>query len=95
MFIQTVTNSDVVSTEGWLVANINMTGFYRVNYDAANWERLLAGLNSAPQVGKMGMGWDDATRSVSGRPIPLNFSPSSNSVRFSGYSSDQPSTNYR
>uniref|UniRef100_A0A672Y3V8 Aminopeptidase n=1 Tax=Sphaeramia orbicularis TaxID=375764 RepID=A0A672Y3V8_9TELE len=25
----------------WLVANINMKGFYRVNYDSENWERLL------------------------------------------------------
>lgn len=89
MFIQTVTNGDVV-TDSWLVANINMTGFYRVNYDADNWQRLLAKLNSTPEVGKTG---NDAT-SVSGRLIPLNFS-SSNSVRISGYSSDQPSPNYR
>lgn len=59
MFVQTVTNGDVVSTDGWLVANINMTGFYRVNYDSANWERLLAKLNTKPQVGKTG---NDATR---------------------------------
>ncbi|XP_067451850.1 aminopeptidase Ey-like [Thunnus thynnus] len=30
----------------WLVANINMKGFYRVNYDLQNWERLLAKLSS-------------------------------------------------
>lgn len=59
MFVQTVTNEDVVSTDGWLVANINMTGFYRVNYDAANWDRLLTKLNSTPEVGKTG---NDATR---------------------------------
>ena len=34
----------------WLVANINMTGYYRVNYDSGNWERLIAQLNTAPQV---------------------------------------------
>lgn len=33
----------------WLVANINMKGFYRVNYDSANWERLLAKLSSQHQ----------------------------------------------
>ncbi|XP_077419547.1 aminopeptidase Ey-like [Vanacampus margaritifer] len=33
----------------WLVANINMTGYYRVNYDRQNWERLLAKLNSQHQ----------------------------------------------
>ncbi|XP_061819450.1 aminopeptidase Ey-like [Nerophis lumbriciformis] len=33
----------------WLLANINMVGFYRVNYDAHNWERLLAKLDSQHQ----------------------------------------------
>lgn len=63
MFVQTVTNDAVISADGWLVANINMTGFYRVNYDSANWERLLAKLNTAPQVGKTG---NDATRFLQG-----------------------------
>ncbi|XP_041800155.1 aminopeptidase Ey-like [Chelmon rostratus] len=41
------TNKDfVLGANDWLVANINMTGFYRVNYDSNNWERLLAKLNS-------------------------------------------------
>ncbi|TNN70174.1 Aminopeptidase N [Liparis tanakae] len=30
----------------WLVANIDTKGFYRVNYDSDNWERLLAKLSS-------------------------------------------------
>ncbi|XP_038556677.1 aminopeptidase Ey-like [Micropterus salmoides] len=33
----------------WLVANINMKGFYRVNYDSENWERLLTKLSSRHQ----------------------------------------------
>lgn len=33
----------------WLVANIDMKGFYRVNYDAENWERLLDKLGSKHQ----------------------------------------------
>lgn len=42
-----VTNPDlVVGDADWLVANINMKGFYRVNYDEANWERLIAKLSS-------------------------------------------------
>uniref|UniRef100_A0A3Q3XDZ2 Aminopeptidase n=1 Tax=Mola mola TaxID=94237 RepID=A0A3Q3XDZ2_MOLML len=32
----------VLGTDDWLVANINMTGYYRVNYDSENWKRLLA-----------------------------------------------------
>lgn len=61
MFVQTDTTDDVISTDGWLLANINMTGFYRVNYDSANWERLLAKLNTSSQVGKTG---SDAARVV-------------------------------
>ncbi|KAI4800388.1 hypothetical protein KUCAC02_013271 [Chaenocephalus aceratus] len=41
--------SMITGPDEWLVANIDMKGFYRVNYDAANWERLLAKLNSKHQ----------------------------------------------
>nr|XP_019935919.1 PREDICTED: aminopeptidase Ey-like isoform X1 [Paralichthys olivaceus] len=41
------TNKDVItSADEWLVANIDMKGFYRVNYDSENWERLIAKLSS-------------------------------------------------
>nr|XP_057934796.1 aminopeptidase N-like isoform X2 [Doryrhamphus excisus] len=45
------TNPDMVllGPDEWLMANINMTGFYRVNYDLQNWERLLAKLDSQHQ----------------------------------------------
>uniref|UniRef100_A0A667X644 Aminopeptidase n=1 Tax=Myripristis murdjan TaxID=586833 RepID=A0A667X644_9TELE len=38
-----------IGTGEWLLANINMTGFYRVNYDSENWERLLTKLSSQHQ----------------------------------------------
>lgn len=41
----------VLNSSSWLLANVDMKGFYRVNYDLANWERLLAILSSRPQVG--------------------------------------------
>uniref|UniRef100_A0A674MUZ8 Aminopeptidase n=1 Tax=Takifugu rubripes TaxID=31033 RepID=A0A674MUZ8_TAKRU len=45
------TNPDMVlDTKDWMLANINMKGFYRVNYDSDNWERLLARLTSNPEV---------------------------------------------
>ncbi|XP_049926517.1 aminopeptidase Ey-like isoform X2 [Epinephelus moara] len=44
----TNTNMTLGANE-WLVANINMRGFYRVNYDSENWERLLAKLSSEHQ----------------------------------------------
>uniref|UniRef100_A0A3Q0RHY1 Aminopeptidase n=1 Tax=Amphilophus citrinellus TaxID=61819 RepID=A0A3Q0RHY1_AMPCI len=41
------TNSNMtLGADDWLVANIDMNGFYRVNYDSENWERLLAKLGT-------------------------------------------------
>ncbi|KAJ8335471.1 hypothetical protein SKAU_G00388130 [Synaphobranchus kaupii] len=34
----------------WILANINVTGYYRVNYDISNWESLLVQLSSNHQV---------------------------------------------
>lgn len=38
------------TTTEWVLANINVTGYYRVHYDEANWERLLAALSSNHEV---------------------------------------------
>ncbi|XP_056135222.1 aminopeptidase Ey-like isoform X2 [Lampris incognitus] len=40
-------NMTISGDRDWLLANINMTGYYRVNYDSDNWERLLAKLDTA------------------------------------------------
>ena len=49
--IQTETNTNMtLGANEWLVANINMKGFYRVNYDSENWKRLLEKLSSKHQV---------------------------------------------
>lgn len=51
VFIQTGTNLDMMlGAHDWLLANINMKGFFRVNYDSENWERLLTKLNSGHEV---------------------------------------------
>ncbi|XP_048337980.1 aminopeptidase N isoform X1 [Sphaerodactylus townsendi] len=34
----------------WLICNINVTGYFRVNYDQENWDRLLGQLGSNHQV---------------------------------------------
>lgn len=39
-----------VSGEGWVLANTNVSGFFRVNYDANNWARLLSLLNADHKV---------------------------------------------
>lgn len=38
------------STSDWVLANHNVVGYYRVNYDEANWERLLKTLNTTHKV---------------------------------------------
>uniref|UniRef100_A0A3Q3BS59 Aminopeptidase n=1 Tax=Kryptolebias marmoratus TaxID=37003 RepID=A0A3Q3BS59_KRYMA len=43
-------NLDMRSGSSWVLANINVTGYYRVNYDLGNWERLFAQLSSDHQV---------------------------------------------
>lgn len=39
-----------VSADGWVLANVNISGYYRVNYDLTNWERLLSLLSTDHQV---------------------------------------------
>ncbi|KAJ8344161.1 hypothetical protein SKAU_G00314900 [Synaphobranchus kaupii] len=46
-----VTNNIMIVTGAdWVLANINVTGYYRVNYDLDNWNRLLVQLDSNHQV---------------------------------------------
>lgn len=48
--VKEATNAELKTAPGeWLVANINMKGFYRVNYDLENWERLLRKLSTKHQ----------------------------------------------
>lgn len=41
---------DAMKTDQWLLANHKVTGYYRVNYDQANWEKLLVTLNTSHMV---------------------------------------------
>lgn len=47
---KTDVNLDMRSSGVWILANINVTGYYRVNYDLGNWERLLIQLDTGHQV---------------------------------------------
>lgn len=38
----------------WLLANINQTGYFRVNYDLQNWRLLIQQLHDKPQVQRCG-----------------------------------------
>uniref|UniRef100_A0A8B9KWU4 Aminopeptidase n=1 Tax=Astyanax mexicanus TaxID=7994 RepID=A0A8B9KWU4_ASTMX len=44
--------NDAMRTTGdeWVVLNLNVSGYYRVNYDEANWNRLLTTLQTSPEV---------------------------------------------
>ncbi|XP_069580564.1 aminopeptidase Ey-like [Brachyistius frenatus] len=46
---QEAVNQDMRGGASWILANVNVTGYYRVNYDLGNWERLLAQLGAAHQ----------------------------------------------
>lgn len=39
-----------VTDDGWLLVNINCSGYYRVNYDEQNWNRLINQLESNHKV---------------------------------------------
>uniref|UniRef100_A0A3B5MZS1 Aminopeptidase n=1 Tax=Xiphophorus couchianus TaxID=32473 RepID=A0A3B5MZS1_9TELE len=45
--------NEFISKKGeWILANVNATGYYRVNYNLENWERLLWQLETNPSVKK-------------------------------------------
>lgn len=44
-----------VSGKDWVLANTNMSGYFRVNYDSDNWDRLLSLLNTNHRVSHMTM----------------------------------------
>ncbi|XP_061775890.1 aminopeptidase N-like [Nerophis ophidion] len=47
---KTVKKDQFVSKHGeWILANVGCVGYYRVNYDPKNWDRLLTQLQSNPQ----------------------------------------------
>ncbi|KAK7117381.1 hypothetical protein R3I94_022823 [Phoxinus phoxinus] len=47
---KTAKNDDLkISANQWVLANINVTGYYRVNYDEENWNRLLNALQNSRQ----------------------------------------------
>lgn len=42
-----------VSGNEWVLANTNVSGYFRVNYDEGNWDRLLSLLNTSHLVGSI------------------------------------------
>uniref|UniRef100_W5LQ28 Aminopeptidase n=1 Tax=Astyanax mexicanus TaxID=7994 RepID=W5LQ28_ASTMX len=43
---KTATHDPMKTNSEWVLANVNVSGFYRVNYDPQNWERLLSQLST-------------------------------------------------
>ena len=47
-----VKKDELLAEEGkWILANINATGYYRVNYNPENWKSLMDQLERNPNVG--------------------------------------------
>ncbi|XP_068131340.1 aminopeptidase N-like isoform X2 [Hyperolius riggenbachi] len=71
---RTDTHNDFkVTGNDWILVNINVTGYYRVNYDDGNWNRLLQQLNtdfSAIPVINRAQIIDDAFNLVRAKLIP-------------------------
>ncbi|XP_036443065.1 aminopeptidase Ey-like isoform X2 [Colossoma macropomum] len=47
---KTATHEPMRTNSEWVLANVNVSGFYRVNYDSQNWQRLLSQLTSDHSV---------------------------------------------
>lgn len=55
LFLLAGTNPDFATSsepDKWLICNINVTGYFRVNYDQDNWDRLMGQLESNHTVGQ-------------------------------------------
>lgn len=50
--VSSVATIDEMKTSGndWVLANHNVVGYYRVNYDPDNWDKLLQSLNDDHEV---------------------------------------------
>ena len=58
IFVQFVSVSiSGVSDQGWVLGNVKQMGYYRVNYDLDNWERLITQLQSDHTVGYRDKHW--------------------------------------
>uniref|UniRef100_A0A3B4CG94 Aminopeptidase n=1 Tax=Pygocentrus nattereri TaxID=42514 RepID=A0A3B4CG94_PYGNA len=60
----------------WVLLNLNLTGYYRVNYDTENWERILNQLNSnhqaVPDINRAQI-VDDAFNLARAKMIPISL----------------------
>lgn len=50
--LSSIEQIDAMKTTGsdWVLANLDVVGYYRVNYDDANWDRLLSALSINHEV---------------------------------------------
>lgn len=50
-------NQFKVNSSNWLLLNLNVSGYFRVNYNQENWDQLLIQLSTNHQVCGAGWGW--------------------------------------
>uniref|UniRef100_A0A336M1Y0 Aminopeptidase n=1 Tax=Culicoides sonorensis TaxID=179676 RepID=A0A336M1Y0_CULSO len=47
---ETLVMNDIVTEDEWIYFNVNRTGYYRVNYDLASWQKLIYSFNELPPI---------------------------------------------
>ena len=74
----------------WILANINATGYFRVNYNPENWKRLLDQLESKPDVGTMRFVCELLNSGLTQLYVDLELTM----FLFAGYTSHEQRTTY-
>lgn len=68
-------HDDMKTDTDWVLANLNMSGYYRVNYDLENWHRLITQLDANHEVSRYAH--SSTVGALSGEAYPLKSFPQS------------------
>lgn len=93
------TNNEFKVSNTWLLLNLNVSGYFRVNYNQENWDQLLRQLSTDHQVrgGRPGMGRTPRprTHAPTHPRTPLRAALRRQFCPLSGHPRDQPCPDHR